>query len=241
MLLLTAGALAIIFTLWATIRARDRNPLPQRVDKRVLLFLLLTIPMALAPVLIFSPHPSESYLYFPAALYAMFVSLLLWDLFRSRRTYLAVMVVLLICYGGGTWLRNERVAACGLTAERIINQLPTSKWANGSWRIVLANAPGEPVVHRYGIYRYQGLSTIDPSIPQMVPSTESDDIAASVPHNIIQMALRFASGNSEVQAAIVNQSGMDRSCVTSRTCFVVFRNGYIQEWPPEKHPSSRVH
>jgi hypothetical protein len=187
----------------------------QRLDRGLVVYLMLFIPIVLAPFLLFAPHASETYLYLPAALYCILLSTLLWALLPSEVFYRSAVVAILVCFVVGTWIRNQRVAACGQTAYNILRSLPLSDWKNGDWYIRLFNIPGETLPPRYGVYAYEGLATIDPGDPDA--------------GNAIRKALQVATGNPELKAKIVSPAEIGGSCTVPDTCFEVSRSGSVHE------------
>jgi hypothetical protein len=121
----------------------------------------------------------------------------------------------LLCFGVGTWIRNQRVAECGTIAENILKGLPVSEWKNGEWSVYLSNAPGETPPPRYGVYNYKGLAAIDP-----------DEPAAG---HVAENALQVVTGNPALQVNIVSPTDMNHSCELPDTCFDVSRSGSVNE------------
>lgn len=187
----------------------------QRLDKGLVVYLTLSIPIVLAPFLLFTPHASETYLYLPAALYCILLSTLLCALLPSKVFYRSAVVAILVCFGVGTWIRNHRVSECGQTAHNILRSLPVSDWKSGNWYIRLSNVPGETLPPRYGLYDYKGLATVDPGDPDA--------------GNAIQKALQVATGNPELRAKIVSPTEIRHSCAVPDTCFEVSRSGSVHE------------
>jgi hypothetical protein len=216
--ILTLLVIAIL-TLAVSFLVYLRTPMPrtgiQRLDKGMVAYLTLLIPIVLAPFLLFTPHASETYLYLPAALYCILLSVLLWTFLPSKVFYRSAVAAILVCFVVGTWIRNQRVAACGQTAFNILRSLPVSRWKNGDWYIRLFNIPGETLPPRYGLYAYEGLATIDPGDPDA--------------GNAIRKALQVATGNPGLKAKIVSPAEIGGSCAVLDTCFEVSRSGSVHE------------
>jgi len=213
LLVITIAALAVgLVAFLRTPMARSRI---KRLDKGLVVYLALSIPIVLAPFLLFTPHASETYLYLPGALYSILLSMLLWALLPSKVVYRSAVAAILLCFGIGTWIRNQRVADCGRIADNILKGLPVSHWKNGDWYIHLSNAPGETLPPRYGIYNYKGLATIDPDDPDTGHGAKN--------------ALQVATGNPKLEANIDSPTEMSRSCKIPDTCFEVSRSGSIHE------------
>jgi len=187
----------------------------RRMDKGLLVYLALLIPMVLGPFLLFTPHASETYLYLPEALYSILLSTLLWSLVPSKTIYRLVVAAFLLCFGIGTWIRNDRVAVCGQTAREILQSLPTSRWHSAPSQIYLSTDPADTLPPRYGVYAYKGLSTIDPGDPDTGTGAQN--------------ALQVATGNADLKARVVFHDAMTRLCDPSVSCFDVSRNGAVHE------------
>jgi hypothetical protein len=212
---LIAAVLALAIALSLHLRNPRVHEGFHHLDKGIATFLVGSIAAALMPFLVYSPHPSETYLYLPAALYSILLTMLLRALLPSNFFYRLAMASILLCFAYGTWVRNQRVSECGSVAKRILTQLPTGDWTKGHPDIRLANAPNEATVHRYGIYGYEGLTTIDPGDPNLSPSARS--------------ALQLATGNPHLNVEIVDPSTMGKSCTIAKSCFWVYRDGRVRE------------
>lgn len=181
----------------------------QRLDKGLIAYLIFSIPIALSPFLLFTPHASETYLYLPCALYSILLSVLLWAFLPTKTAYRLTVAMFLLSFGTGTWIRNQRVTKCGNVAKDILKSLPVSHWKYGDQLIRLSS--GQSLPPHYGIYNYEGLATIDPNDP-------------TVEHGA-QDALQMVTGNSKLKVIIVSPSEMSRSCGIPNTCFEVSRDG----------------
>jgi hypothetical protein len=215
--LLSVGV-ALVLGLFALSRVPGLRDAVRSLDKGLVLFLTLSIPFALAPFILFTPHPSETYLYLPAALYCILLSTLLSALRPSKIIYRSAVGLILLSFGIGTWIRNQRVVECGQTARYIISGLPVTQWTKGTWYIQLSDFPGEELPPRYGIYAYQGLATIDPGDPDT--------------GNGAQNALQLATGNMELKARVISPAEMGASCAIPDTCFEVSRSGSVRAIKP---------
>ncbi len=131
-----------------------------------LLFLLAASILSLLPYIVLTPKPSETYVYLTVAFFGLFVCGLLKALLAvseqgPRRTvYIAVVGVLAISFSCATWVRNNRVVKCGVTAERIVTGLRQERLEKGPVSVTLAASPNEPLSRRYGIYGWRGIDTI---------------------------------------------------------------------------------
>jgi hypothetical protein len=208
--LVAAGVLFCAFAagLARPIRARVRD-----APWATLGFLLVSIPMTLVPIVLYRAHVSEFNLYIPSALYAIGLALALAHFCRNRIAFEAVVGLLLLSYVAGTVVRNERVVACAHVASKIVASLPTAAWQKGSWYVRVATAPNQTLSTRFGIYNYSGIETIE------VPETTIKGT---------QEALRLATGNAGVRAAVVPATALGDGCSTRRPCFYVYPNGDVK-------------
>ncbi|HSP69228.1 MAG TPA: hypothetical protein VLN48_15985 [Bryobacteraceae bacterium] len=210
---LGAAAAALALLVLLALRTAALRTRMKRVDWPVIVLLATAIPFSLGPFLAFTGHASETYMYLPAALYAILLSLVLNGMLPSRACA-TVLSLLVISLAAGTWVRNQLVASCGVTAKSIISQLPLERWRTGDWNIRLARPVDEPVHTRYGLYGWEGLSTIDPGEPAIMPPA--------------QAALRIFSGNDRVKAEVVPGDQL-RDCTAPGTCFWVSRRGDVKD------------
>lgn len=185
-----------------------------RHDLVIDLFLLSGIILSLLPLIVFTPKPSETYMYLALAFGALLFSSLLSlavrvEERRGRAIFAAVFGVLAISFSLATWVRNGSVASCGQTAKTIMGQLQEERFKQGPWSVWLAPAPGEPRVQRYGIYRCRGIETIG------APGIES--------------ALRVANNNEALSAHVVDALS-PANCQGSRAvCLLVHDDGRVVE------------
>jgi hypothetical protein len=199
--LLIAGAL-----LW-----RKKQPLPWLE----MLFLAGAAVAFLLPFLLFNEHASETYMYFPAAMYCVLVCVLLYHTIRQPQIYIAAISILAILFAIATYNRNGHVESGAVIASRIASSLPVDHWKQGAWEIRLAEA--DPPLPRYGIYQYQGLATIDVGDPSMPAAT---------------CLLQLLTRNPELTARVVRPAEMRAApCPRPGTCFWVGADGSISPVP----------
>jgi len=154
--------LAVVLWRWA----RPNSVAMPKIDWVAIVFLVCGIAIPLLPVLLFSSHPSETYLYLPVAFYALLLSYGLGRLLtgtlrpKGQTCYAAIIIVLLGLFCAATWVRNQRVVQCGEIAQRILSGLPDEMPMDGAWTLYFANVPGEPATRRYGLYGFRGIDTI---------------------------------------------------------------------------------
>ena len=181
-----------------------------RLDWTLAGFLVLSIAAALAPFLAFAPHASETYLYLPAALFSILLCLILRGLL-SMKGYSAAVAVLALLFGAASWERNQRVSSCGAIARNIVSELPVAQWKQGDRHIRLQGEPS--ALRRYGIYGYEGLSTIDVGDPSA---------------HAAQAAVQIATGNDRIQVDVVSPAEADRGCPALEECFSISREGGVR-------------
>lgn len=219
-LLITIPSICVLIFLiirakWAAARLRGLE-WPQ------MLFLLVAIAASLSPFLVFSDHPSESYLYAIMPFVLLLFSRVFCRLTVPRKAtpwrpvYLATLAVLLVLFGLATWVRTGRVIRCADTAKQILSSLPSSGWREGLWHILLAPVPGEPVSPGYGLYAHYGTDTLG-----------TGDYGAGA----VQMAMRVMYGNPEIVAEVISPDELTircRAATIDRTpCFWVHRDGRV--------------
>ncbi|HEY2974429.1 MAG TPA: glucosyltransferase domain-containing protein [Pyrinomonadaceae bacterium] len=192
--------------------------LRRKLDRPLLtvqLFLFSAVVLSVLPLIVFTPKPSETYIYLSVAFGALLFSSILGVLFDSRnplerRIFTVIVVLLTVSFSCATWVRNGRVANCGVTAERIISQLKEDRLKQGTWNVWLAAAPGEPRGQRYGIYGCRGIDTIGE------PGMES--------------ALRVTNGNEMLTARVTDAALIYSACEgPNALCLVVHDDGRVDE------------
>jgi len=169
-IVITMGILALVvlsglaLMVWRWIRS---NPATMPgVDWGSVAFLICGIAAPLLPVLLFSSHPSETYLYLSVAFGVLLLSYGLDRWQEGTRTqkgcalYAAILIVLLGLFCAATWVRNQRVVQCGETAWRILSSLPDKSVMGDVRTVYVANVPQEPASRRYGFYGFLGIDTI---------------------------------------------------------------------------------
>ncbi|MGI8733620.1 MAG: hypothetical protein ACR2LM_10010 [Pyrinomonadaceae bacterium] len=180
----------------------------------IYLFLLSAIILSLLPLIVFTPKPSETYMYLAVAFGALLFSAILNVVVkveepRGRAVFAGVFGVLAISFSCATWVRNGSVASCGQTAKRIMGQLQEERFQQGAWSVWLAAAPGEPKVQRYGIYRCRGIETIGASG--------------------IESAVRVANNNEALSAHVVDALSPANCEATRAVCLLVHDDGSVVE------------
>jgi len=186
----------------------------------ICVFLLGAAFLSILPLLVFNDHPSETYLYLPVAFAMLLLAYILSNLRRSYPTASYVVIALLLAsFGCATWGRSQRVFHSAAIAQRILSELPTDKWMQGEWRIRLANAPGNTLPHRYGLYTYRGLDTIG----------TGDGIGS------IQNALQLRTGNEHgVVVDVLSAEQMSQICSPATAfkepCYWVYPDGRVEQF-----------
>ena len=171
-------------------------------------WLLASAFIALLPFVLFTDHVSETYLYLPEAFYSVALTAILSRVLPLR-VYAAVVIALAALYVTSSLIRNQRVISCGNIAARILSQLPLKQWETGSHRVALAECAGETELPHYGVYGYDGLSTIDTGLPGL---------------GAAQSALQLATLNRAVKAEVDNGSAL---CPAGNECFCVMKDGKV--------------
>ncbi len=183
-------------------------------------FLLIAGCIYILPLLLFNDHPSETYVYVPAAFAMLVLARILFALRPNHPViFWAALGLLLASYGCATWERSQRVIFSANIAKRILSELPTAQWRQGEWQIRLANAPGNQLPHRYGLYTYRGLDTI----------ATGDGIES------MQKALQIQTGNElGLRADVLTADQLVQACSSDksdhRPCYWVYPDGHVEQF-----------
>lgn len=186
------------------------------------IFLLGAVCLSILPLLVFNDHASETYLYVPVAFAMLLLASVLTELKRLRPAISYTVVALLLAsFGCAVWGRSQRVIYSAAIAQRILSGLPTANWQQGEWRIRLANAPGYPLPHRYGLYTYRGLDTIG--------TGTGNGILA------VQHALQLQTGNEQgIFVDVLSTDQMSQSCnpakLITEPCYWVYPDGHVKQF-----------
>jgi hypothetical protein len=208
------GLVVVAVLVWLIVKFR-RDRLFSR-DWPAQLFVAVSGIAVIAPLIIFTDKPSETYMYLMVAFAALLFSSILVQLLgshASRRGQIVFAVIvgaLAVSYGTATWVRNTRVARCGETAKEIVSSLHQERFKNGVWFVWVAPARGEPGSHRYGMYGWRGVDTIG--------------------YTAVESAVQLVNGNESLKARVMTPDELDTACGVPRgTCFVVHENGKVDE------------
>ena len=170
----------------------------------------------IAPLIVFTDKPSETYMYLLVAFAALLFASILVQLLgprasqRGRIIFAVIVGTLAISYGAATWVRNGRVARCGETAKDIVTSLQQERFKNGVWFVFLAPAAGEPGSHRYGMYGWRGVDTIG--------------------YTAVESAVQLVNGNESLKARVMTPDELKTACgIPHGTCFIVHENGKVDE------------
>jgi hypothetical protein len=130
-----------------------------RIGGRNVALLKSAMALSILPLVIFSDHVSETYLYLPLAFFCILLArvLLLISSTALRNGVVALLVLLFCC---ATWVRNERVRACGSDSARILSTLAAPPFQQGDWKIDVAKTEGTVTPLHFGVYNYHGLDTL---------------------------------------------------------------------------------
>ncbi len=187
-------------------------------------FLVVCAALPLAPVLVFTDHPSETYVYPTIAFASGIAGSLLFDwcsaVFkrRSLAAFAAIVsVVAVVCLSAST-IRSDRVAACGTTARKVLSSIPFNRFQSGG-TLMFADAPGGPPFRRYGFYNYTGLYTV---------SNFDNERTRGM-----NKAVQVASGNERLCATVADAAAMrafaGTCAVPDRAAFWVDSRGAVTE------------
>lgn len=213
-----AGALLIVIALY---QRRRIAALLSRAGWPQLLFLLLAIGLSLAPFLVFTDHVSETYIYLPAAFYCLFLARML-TFIPLRGALIGTVAVLVGLFVSATWVRNQRVYACGSTARRLLSNLPLADWKQGEHRITVAKSPDTVSPPRYGFYNYAGLDTV----------------AAGEPHvneyglRGLESAAQVITGNQAIHIRIYNAGELPGRCDDRSQCYWIHPDASVSAAQP---------
>ena len=155
---LAAMVLALI-TLGGWVYRRQMARVMTRVGWPNLTLLVSAMILSILPLVVFSDHVSETYLYLPVAFFCILLARLL-VLIPSAVVRNSIVVVLVYLFFCASWVRNERVLACGSDSRRILSTLAAARFQNGQWRMEVAKTPGTVTPLHFGIYNYHGLDTL---------------------------------------------------------------------------------
>jgi hypothetical protein len=228
-LLLAVGGLGMVCLATAAVAAH-------RLGRRVAavaaaewmpwLLLAAGIALPLLPVIVFTGHPSETYLYVSVGFCALLVSRLMWGLTSAsaaagwRVPALACAALVAVLLGAATWVRNERVTQCGETAFRILSGVPPSVSDGGAWSVFLANLPSEERSRRYGFYGFRGTDTIGDG---------------SLANDALEAALQLMYGNPLLVGKVIDARTAAADCLTDRDrqiCLGVRSDGTVESYRP---------
>lgn len=228
-LVMAAGAavVAVAAGLMACLLLRRRPPVGSRATAG---FLATAGVMPLLPVLLFTEHPSETYLYATVACWCLLGTSLVFGCAscfgrQGRTLFAAAAGALAMLYAGSTLVRNGRVAACAATANTILASVRVAE-SEGEVRMVFADAPGEPAPARYGFYSFQGLDTV----------ANRPDIRSRT----LTRALQLATGNPRVTAEVTTAGKLPETAHRARAsaAFWVHRDGSLTPLSTRRDPGA---
>lgn len=212
---MVVAALAIL--IWKLIRARRSRPWWFWNTE---LFLGFTALVPLLPVLVFSGHASETYLYLTVAFSMLLVASIAFEVSGSQRgsgamrLYVICVAALAVLYGTATFIRNQRVVACGNISRRILSSVQFAKFKAGD-KLLFTEVPGGLPSRHYGFYGFTGLDTIRSYSP-----------------NTLSYALQLASHNEQIS----DEPPAVTTCSVCAAHFWVRSDGAVSETPPGGHP-----
>ena len=222
-----ACILPLLLFPWRYIRDRLRA----MDDWPMMIFLFIATVGSFSAFLLFTDHASETYLYLPTLFVTLMASRLICQLLKPeegrRLPYIICMTVLIILFGCAVTVRNNSVVACGAIAQRILTGFPTDRLRQGSWRIVLSPAPGEPPSAPYGMYGHSGIDTLG---------------IGEYGGSAIERSLQSEFANPNVSAEVVSPEQFEKVCADpsaspSTLCVEVHKDGELS-FPSRTTPAS---
>jgi hypothetical protein len=143
----------------------------------------------------------------------------------GKPLFLLFTMFIAVVFALGTGVRNNRVAACGATAHRILAAISFEGLSNRA-SMAFADAPGEDSAEPYGFYRFSGLNTVASRI-----GTRSQHL---------QCAVQLLTGNDKITAEVVHAdapSPIESGNASRRydTLIVVHADGSIIQQNIESH------
>lgn len=214
-------AVALVGILW--VLWRRRLPAESWAGN---IFLAAMAALPLLPVLLFTDHPSETYVYSTVACWVLLLTSLAFACAspfgtRGQAVFLAAAGALAIMFGAGTFMRNSRVAACGNTAQAFLASVPLTQ-LNGDVSLVFADAPGEPAMTRYGFYNFCGLDTVTNR-----PGVRS---------RTLRSALQLSGRDMRIAAEVTDADQLEATAlrVHALAAFWVHRDGHLTGIPFRK-------
>jgi hypothetical protein len=128
-----------------------------------LFFLVVTTGLTFALQSLFA-HPSESYVYPGSATLSIAIAQLLVGggngSERMRVTGWVLVVILAVLGLIGVRERNQELAICGSTVQRIFSSLPLDRFRQGSWQVYFASPADETLPEPYGLYERRGVQAV---------------------------------------------------------------------------------
>lgn len=150
----TVAVLGLAVLAWRRVRPSWRSSKAPSVAFAACGFVIL-----LLPLLVFTKHASETYVYLPVAFVSLLVGLALASAGRvAPRATFAVGAVVVVLAGAATLARNFAVARCGAAAEHLVKGL--EEGAGKAPALLVANEPGSEKSRRYGFYGFRGTDTV---------------------------------------------------------------------------------
>lgn len=221
------GMMAIVVPLLFAGRKRIAR-WAHKIEWQPVLFLLSCMAISVLPLLLFTEHPSETYVYLPVAFFCLLIGRLL-SAIPSGIVFTIALTALALLYGTATWVRNEDVARCAGTAKTILANLPLAQWTTGPWQIEVAKAPDEFSVMPYSFYNYYGLDSIG------MPGYGGD---------AIECAMQLGSGNRQVSAEELTPEALASRCASANPrepCYLVHVDGRVNPFrgPSQIQPLSQ--
>jgi hypothetical protein len=181
--------------------------------------LLSAMLLSILPLVVFTDHVSETYVYLPLAFFCILLGRAL-TLIRPPAARNITVSFLVLSFCCATWVRNERVYTCGSEAKRILSTLAAPAFRTGHWRIDVAKTVGTTTHQRFGIYNYHGLDTLG----------TGDGGLGDFGLQGVEAAAQMASQNSQLQVYLHSPTELRAACdqrTANQACFWVAPNGGV--------------
>jgi hypothetical protein len=175
--------------------------------------------LSILPLVVFTDHVSETYLYLPVAFFCILLGGVLARIpsVGARTTIIAFLAFLFCC---ATWVRNDRVRACGSDSRRILATLAAPRFRSGKWTIDVAKTRGTVTPLHFGIYNYHGLDTLG----------SGDGGIGDFGLRGVEAAVQMKTLNPELSVSVRAPDELLAECehqVANQSCFWVAPDGKV--------------
>jgi hypothetical protein len=190
-----------------------------RVGRANVTLLATAMMLSILPLVVFTDHVSETYLYLPVAFFCILLGGVLARIpsVGARTTIIAFLAFLFCC---ATWVRNDRVRACGSDSRRILATLAAPRFRSGKWTIDVAKTRGTVTPLHFGIYNYHGLDTLG----------SGDGGIGDFGLRGVEAAVQMKTLNPELSVSVRAPDELLAECehqVANQSCFWVAPDGKV--------------